>query len=346
MVLVKWFMETSLPQIKDGWVRALLFFIAVPFVVSLLKLILFIPIALISGTGSLFEILWLGLNSNNNKNELEILGMSIITLFGTVYTVFLFQKFINRTSTVLDSEFISSMGFEFSRYKNDFVSGLFFGFVLSWLGFLIFYIFNLSSPVLAKVSFLDQLIYILFFVIISLNNGIIIWGYIFHNLSSSFNRYTSLFFAALAFMYLNYFEVLKYSHFASTYNVMLTNFNVFLVGLFIGVYCIHKKNLWFPIGAHFALKYFQGPVFGFQYGGYAGAGNWIDSIVNQTLWKKLKPNIVVHEGGVKSATSPINYYDDSILITGGKFYSIEGSIIFTGLMVLGIILVHKRYSTS
>jgi len=336
-------MKTSMPQIKDGWVRALLFFIVVPLVVFILELVLFIPFSLIKGSGSVFEIIWFGLHSNIN-NQLEMVGISVIRLCGAVFTFFLFQKFINRTFTDLDGEFISSIGLEFIRYKNDFFSGLFYGFTLSIIGFLIFYIFNFSYPSLGKFSFFDQLIYMLYFAIVSLNNGIIIWGYIFQNLTNSFSKYTALFFTALAFMYLNYSEVMKYSYGASTYNVMLTNFNIFLAGLFLGVYCIYKKNLWFPISAHFAWKYFQGPVFGFQYGGYAGSKNWINSIFDQTLWTKLKPNIVIHENGVKSATMPTNYYDESILIAGGKYYSIEGSILFTGLIILGIILVHKRYS--
>ena len=90
-------------------------------------------------------------------------------------------------------------------------------------------------------------------------------------------------------------------------------FNLFLAGLFLGIYCIHRKNLWFPIGAHFTWNYFQGPVLGFEV-----SGNVVDSIFIQSL-------------------------AGSDLITGGQF-GFEGSIILTTFMIIGIIYLDRRFS--
>ena len=92
-------------------------------------------------------------------------------------------------------------------------------------------------------------------------------------------------------------------------------FNLFLAGLLLGVYCIHKNNLWFPIGAHITWNYFQGPVLGFEV-----SGNDVDSIFIQSL-------------------------DGSELITGGEF-GFEGSIILTTFMIIGIIYLDRRYSSA
>jgi membrane protease YdiL (CAAX protease family) len=81
--------------------------------------------------------------------------------------------------------------------------------------------------------------------------------------------------------------------------------NLFLAGIFLGIYTIHKNNLWFPIGAHLTWNYLQGPIFGFEV-----SGNKINSLFEQ------KPN--GHE-----------------LLTGGNF-GFEGSIILTLFLMISI----------
>ena len=102
-------------------------------------------------------------------------------------------------------------------------------------------------------------------------------------------------------------------HLGNSNMSMVPLFNLFLAGLLLGVYCIHKNNLWFPIGAHFTWNYFQGPVLGFEV-----SGNEVESLFIQRL-------------------------SGSDIITGGDF-GFEGSIILTVLMIAGIVYVHRRYS--
>ena len=129
-------------------------------------------------------------------------------------------------------------------------------------------------------------------------------GYILKNLCESFNKYIALIFSSMVFMLM---------HIGNPNISVLSVINLFLAGIFLGIYCIHKNNLWFPIGAHFTWNYFQGPIFGFEV-----SGNKVKSLFNQNLI-------------------------GSDIITGGEF-GFEGSILLTFLMIIGIIYLDIRYS--
>jgi hypothetical protein len=231
------------------------------------------------------------------ENKMMLI-MMVCQLLGTLFTVWLFQKFINR-------EPFTSIGLEFSGYKDDFVFGLLLGLGLIVMGFGILIISKFLSIASIQFSFIDQLFYLSLFAVVSLNEEIAMRGYILQNLSSSFNKYIALVLSSLVFMIM---------HIGNPNMSAVPLFNLFLAGLFLGVYCIHRKNLWFPIGAHFTWNYFQGPVLGFEV-----SGNDVDSIFIQSL-------------------------DGSELITGGEF-GFEGSIILTTLMIIGIIYLDRRFSS-
>ena len=148
--------------------------------------------------------------------------------------------------------------------------------------------------------------YLFLFAVVSLNEEIAIRGYILQNLSSSFNKYLALALSSVVFMIM---------HLGNPNMSIIPLLNLFLAGLFLGIYCIHRKNLWFPIGAHFTWNYFQGPVFGFEV-----SGNEVNSIFIQNI-------------------------DGSDLITGGQF-GFEGSIILTVFMITCIIYLDKKFSAS
>ena len=83
--------------------------------------------------------------------------------------------------------------------------------------------------------------------------------------------------------------------------------NLFLFGILLGLYCIYRNNLWFPIGLNFSWNYLKGPVcnfWNFHYG--------MNTIFSHDL-------------------SAIEF---------------ENSILLTALIVLGIIFVHKRYNSN
>ena len=286
-------MITNTPRIKYGWLRAILFFISFFIFVTLFDLA---GIAIVSLVTEFSFKEYISDTALLMENKMMLL-MMICQLAGTIFTVWLFQRFINR-------EAFTSIGLEFSGYKDDFISGLLIGFGLIVMGFGILLIFNFISIASLQFSFFDQLFYLCLFAVVSLNEEIAMRGYILQNLSSSFNKYIALALSSLVFMVM---------HIGNPNMSAIPLFNLFLAGLFLGIYCIHRKNLWFPIGAHFTWNYFQGPVLGFEV-----SGNVVDSIFIQSL-------------------------AGSDLITGGQF-GFEGSIILTTFMIIGIIYLDRRFS--
>ena len=287
-------MITSAPRIKYGWLRAVLFFISFFIFIAVFDLI---GIAIVSSISEYSFEEYISDTKLLMENKMMLL-MMVSQLFGTLFTVWIFQKFINRES-------FTSIGLEFSGYKDDFVSGLLLGIGLIVLGFGTLYIFNFLSVASIQFSLIDQLFYLSLFAVVSLNEEIAIRGYILQNLSSSFNKYIALVLSSLVFMIM---------HIGNPNMSAVPLFNLFLAGLLLGVYYIHKNNLWFPIGAHITWNYFQGPVLGFEV-----SGNDVDSIFIQSL-------------------------DGSELITGGEF-GFEGSIILTVFMIIGIIYLDRRFSS-
>ena len=87
--------------------------------------------------------------------------------------------------------------------------------------------------------------------------------------------------------------------------------NLFLAGILLGIYYIHKTNLWFPIGMHLTWNFFQGPVFGYKVSGFQ-----TESILTQEI-------------------------QGNSIITGGAF-GFEGSILATLLSIIMIILIHNK----
>ena len=288
-------MITSAPRIKYGWLRAVLFFISFFIFIAVFDLI---GIAIVSSISEYSFEEYISDTKLLMENKMLLL-MMVSQLFGTLFTVWIFQKFVNRES-------FTSIGLEFSGYKDDFVSGLLLGIGLIVLGFGTLYIFNFLSVASIQFSLIDQLFYLSLFAVVSLNEEIAIRGYILQNLSSSFNKYIALVLSSLVFMIM---------HIGNPNMSAVPLFNLFLAGLLLGVYCIHKNNLWFPIGAHITWNYFQGPVLGFEV-----SGNDVDSIFIQSL-------------------------DGSELITGGEF-GFEGSIILTVFMIIGIIYLDRRFSST
>ena len=288
-------MITSAPRIKYGWLRAVLFFISFFIFIAVFDLI---GIAIVSSISEYSFEEYISDTALLMENKMMLL-MMVSQLFGTLFTVWIFQKFVNRES-------FTSIGLEFSGYKDDFVSGLLLGVGLIVLGFGTLYIFNFLSVASIQFSLIDQLFYLSLFAVVSLNEEIAIRGYILQNLSSSFNKYIALVLSSLVFMIM---------HIGNPNMSAVPLFNLFLAGLLLGVYCIHKNNLWFPIGAHITWNYFQGPVLGFEV-----SGNDVDSIFIQSL-------------------------NGSELITGGEF-GFEGSIILTVLMIIGIVYLDRRFSSA
>lgn len=285
-------METKYPLIKSGWVRALLFFFTFFIFITLFDLAGIAIVAYFSEYGFQEFISDPELIMENKM----MLLMMICQLAGTIFTVGLFQKFISREDFV-------SIGLNFVGFKTDFYKGLLAGTVLICSGFILLIVLNLTLIDLTYFSFYDQIFYFFLFTVVSLNEEIAIRGYILHNLSSSFDKYVALIISSLVFMTM---------HLGNPNIGILSLVNLFLAGIFLGIYTIHKNNLWFPIGAHLTWNYLQGPIFGFEV-----SGNKINSLFEQKL----------------------NGHE---LLTGGNF-GFEGSIILTLFLIISIFFMDRYF---
>ena len=285
-------METKSPLIKSGWLRSLLFFLSFFIIIALFDIIGIAIVSVFSEYG--FEE-FISDPELIMQNKMMLL-MMICQLMGTLFTVWIFQKFISKERFI-------SIGLDFINYKNDFYQGLAVGTVLISIGFFTLIILNLTSIDLTYFSIYDQIFYFFLFVVVSLNEEIAIRGYILHNLCQSFNKYIALIISSFVFMGM---------HLGNPNIGMLPLANLFLAGIFLGVYRIHKNNLWFPIGAHLMWNYLQGPIYGFEV-----SGNKINSLFEQKLQG--------HE-----------------VLTGGNF-GYEGSIILTVFLIISIYLMDKRF---
>ena len=285
-------METKSPLIKSGWLRSLLFFLSFFIIIALFDIIGIAIVSVFSEYG--FEE-FISDPELIMQNKMMLL-MMICQLMGTLFTVWIFQKFISKERFI-------SIGLDFINYKNDFYQGLAVGTGLISIGFFTLIILNLTSIDLTYFSIYDQIFYFFLFVVVSLNEEIAIRGYILHNLCQSFNKYIALIISSFVFMGM---------HLGNPNIDMLALMNLFLAGIFLGVYRIHKNNLWFPIGVHLMWNYLQGPIYGFEV-----SGNKINSLFEQKLQG--------HE-----------------VLTGGNF-GYEGSIILTVFLIISIYLMDKRF---
>ena len=285
-------METKSPLIKSGWLRSLLFFLSFFIIIALFDIIGIAVVSVFSEYG--FEE-FISDPELIMQNKMMLL-MMICQLIGTLFTVWIFQKFISKERFI-------SIGLDFINYKNDFYQGLAVGTGLISIGFFTLIILNLTSIDLTYFSIYDQIFYFFLFIVVSLNEEIAIRGYILHNLSQSFNKYIALIISSFVFMVM---------HLGNPNIGILPLANLFLAGIFLGVYRIHKNNLWFPIGAHLMWNYLQGPIYGFEV-----SGNKINSLFEQKLQG--------HE-----------------VLTGGNF-GYEGSIILTVFLIISIYLMDKRF---
>ena len=136
---------------------------------------------------------------------------------------------------------------------------------------------------------------------VALNEEISVRGYMLHNLMHSVNRYAALVISSLLFSVM---------HLLNPSFSLVSFVNIVLAGILLGVYYIHRQNLWFPIALHFAWTFCQGPVFGFEVSGINLPG-FIQQQVN-----------------------------GNELITGGEF-GFEGSVILS-LLLLGAIYATNR----
>ena len=288
-------MSESVSRIKSGWLRATLFFIT-----SVITSQVF------AGVGLVIVLVASGFDLNALSNQEEIanivnginflLPLKVIEFLSVMLCVWLFIRFVDRKP-------LKSIGLSLNGYKKDLYLGLGLGAGLITLGFLILFILGYLSVDGFSFPLGSIILYLILFVVVSLHEEIMMRGYILNNLMQSMNRYVALSLSSLVFMTI---------HLLNPNVSFLSVVNLFLAGIVLGIYYIHKSNLWLPIGMHLTWNFFQGPVFGFEVSGIE-----TKSIIGQSI-------------------------RGNELITGGSF-GFEGSILATILILIMIIYLDRKY---
>ena len=283
--------------IKYGWLKALLFitcFLSFGFIVHLLLTIF--------GGGIIRSVLRiLGLFSGAQWYYQEWVTIALTYPISTLFWIWIFHKIINKQS-------FFSLGFQFRGYKDDLILGIFLGAGIIGLGFGTLYVFNFLSVESIKFSFNNHILYIFVFFLVAVGEEVSVRGFILKNLSSSLNKYIALVLSSLAYVYLQVSIGVTGVNLNMIAEIGIVSLlNLFLFGILLGLYCIYRNNLWFPIGLNFSWNYLKGPVCNF--------------------WN-------FHHG-----MNTIFSHDLSA-------FEFENSILLTALIVLGIIFVHKRYHSN
>ena len=274
------------PAIKWGWLRALLFLPAWILGVTIAGIIAYFAFGITSGEEMQAQMV--------TSSGIATQGLQLLL---TLIIVYLFRRFIDRRS-------FCSIGFQFNQpFRRDLLVGMVMGIGLIGLVFVILLtsgniaITDIQLPGSAFAIAVGMMI------MVGIGEELVTRGYIQGNLMTSMNKYVALLLTSFLF---------AGGHMLNPNVSLLGLVNIILAGLMLGIYYVHKKNLWLPIGMHFTWNLFQGPVFGSQVSGVS-----IDSIFSFKII-----------GGD--------------LLTGGSF-GFEASIVTTGLMIVAIIALHLAY---
>lgn len=248
---------TQKPLIKQGWLRALIYFVSVSLIVYAFQ---------ISGS-FIMDQFKSGTETGNNS----VLDFGIFySIMGIVITLatWVMRKFVDRKS-------LKSLGFTWKGYSNEAGLGFFAALALLGIGSIILIAVGYLSFITASFDLAPLLLEIVIMIVISFVEELLFRGYLLNNLLQSINKWGALSISAALF-----------SLFHGS-NPDVTGFaiiNIFLAGILLGLNYIFTKSLWFGIFFHFAWNYFQGPVFGYKVSGLKLTSLLQQSISGPEAW--------------------------------------------------------------
>src|SRR5450432_814949 len=225
------------PLIRQGWLRALLFFIV-----------------LVLATGISISVYIIALHKGNpDTSGLQNLmkGDNLLSVTGIFFVLSLlitivFRRWIDRKTFI-------SLGLDFSGHEGEAIAG----------GMLAIFIICASSLLLKATGHLKWMdiifdpkaLFLAFgsILVVAFYEELIFRGYILNNLMDSFPKWLALLISALLFMIFHWNS-------AGFFPVLTT----LIMGLIIGLNYLYTRNLWFSICFHTAWKYFEAPLLGFS----------------------------------------------------------------------------------
>ncbi len=228
-------------HVKQGWLRALIFF----FVGVIVSGIIASPIQ------SLIESGGLGGTHAVNKSLLDVFLFYVVNYIGILLCLWYFL-------TRIDGESIFSLGFQWSGFSTDAFLGAGVAVVIIGIGTILLYSGNNLKVYGVSFNILNLLVSTLLFILVAFVEEVVIRGYVLINLMENMNRWLALFISAFLFTLM---------HLGNEDITLMAELNIFIAGILLGVNYIYTKNLWFAIFFHFAWNFFQGSIIGYHVSG-------------------------------------------------------------------------------
>lgn len=238
-----------LPAIKQGWVRAIVFFIAYLGTYFLVSALAGMAWALQRQAAKPGDIL-----ADPSFNILLLVSSGLVSIL----VAFLCRRFIDRQS-------IASMGFRWKGYQRQAWIGFLLGIVLLGVGSLMLYFTGHIDWLDTRLDMGPIGTGLGLFLLTALSEEIAFRGYMLNNLMASMNKWAAL--AAVSVLF-------TLVHLGNAHLNPVALVNLLAGGFLLGINYIYTRNLWFSIVFHFSWNFFQGTVLGYEVSGLGIQSIW------------------------------------------------------------------------
>lgn len=200
---------------------------------------------------------------------------------------------------------LTNLGLSVKGWGKDLFAGMAFAAMLYVVGFGISLLTGAVQVTGVNFQPASLLLSFTFFLLVAIAEELAVRGFVLGRmLDGGVNKYWALVLSSLLFSLMHIFN----PNFA-----FLPFLNIFLAGLLLGASYLFTRNLCFPITLHWFWNWLQGPVLGYEVSG----NNFGTSLL--TL-----------------------HWSQANILNGGTF-GFEGSIICTGLLIAGTLLIIRHY---
>lgn len=239
----------------NGWIRILSFILPYIIVVGIFQ---FLGAAIVD-----VDIL----DINSIKTIFQDFILNFFGLIGLLLLLGVFMKFV-------DNEKFINLGFHLKKISKHFYMGALLGFFIMAFAYLLLSQMNEIIYVKTVFKIKEIILSIGLFLIVAINEEVLMRGYVLRNLMYSFNKFTALIISSILFSFIHGFNP----------NMNWFSYlNLFLAGVLLGSTYVFTKNLWFPIALHFSWNFFQ-TLFGFNVSG--------QDFYSLIEFKIAKPNLI------------------------------------------------------
>ncbi|MBO9564410.1 MAG: CPBP family intramembrane metalloprotease [Niastella sp.] len=238
-----------LPAIRQGWVRAIVFFIVV--------LGIYFLVGSIAGGVWIIQHPEVTTSALINDPTLDTVVITASTLL-SIMLAFVFRRFVDRQS-------ILSMGFAWKGHQRHAWAGFLLGIVLLGIGSLILYGTQRIDWVETRLDVNPIVSGLVLFALTALSEEITFRGYMLNNMLLSMPRWPALGAVTVLFALM---------HLGNAHLNVVAIVNLLAGGLLLGLNYVYTRNLWFSVFFHFSWNFFQGTVLGYEVSGLSGQSIW------------------------------------------------------------------------